>query len=115
MDFADDADISGRTRRCPAGSEWHLSQGCHLHVHPIGQRTEIAWTSGFCTGQFEKQQTHIRGPRHFGADQGPMLQFQHEVLGHHPFDRISEERHNAATALPLGKLLGIVVFLSAFL
>lgn len=46
MDFADDANISGRTRRCLACSEWHLSQECHLHVHPIGQRTEIAWTIG---------------------------------------------------------------------
>ena len=46
MDFADDANISGRTRRCLACSEWHLSQECHLHVHPIGQRTEIAWSIG---------------------------------------------------------------------
>ena len=50
-----------------------------------------------------------------GADKWPMLQFQHEVLGHHPFNWISENRHNAATPLSLGKLLGIVVFLSAFL
>ena len=60
------------------------------------------------------QLTHINsGP--LGADKGPMLQFQHEVLGHHPFNRIPENRHNAATSLSLGKLLGIVVFLKAFL
>ena len=127
MDFADDANISGRTRRCLACSEWHLSQECHLHVHPIGQRTEIAWSIG--TAELGPQ-AKKKGFRSFqkiratdphqqwpttGADKGPMLQFQHEVLGHHPFNRIPENRHNAATSLSLGKLLGIVVFLKAFL